>query len=55
MLFEIERDFGGLCFGEWLFGTDELTVWKLTDDVRVFAKNDAALKTAVAALRFSDP
>jgi len=36
---------------ECVWQNDELTVWKSTDDVRVFAKNDAALKTAVAALQ----
>ncbi len=36
---------------ERVWQSDELTVWKSTDDVRVFAKNDAALKTAVAALQ----
>lgn len=36
---------------ERVWQSDELTVWKSTDDVRVFAKDDAALKTAVAALQ----
>lgn len=36
---------------ESVWQSDALTVWKSTDDVRVFAKNDAALKIAVAALQ----
>jgi hypothetical protein len=34
---------------ESVWQSDELTVWKSTDDVRVFAKTDAALEKAVAA------
>lgn len=36
---------------ERVWQSDKLTVWKSTHDVRVFAKSDAALKKAVAALR----
>lgn len=35
---------------ESVWQSDELTVWKSTDDVRVFAKTDAALEKAVAAV-----
>jgi hypothetical protein len=36
---------------ERVWQTDELTVWKSTDDVRVFAKSAAALEKALAAVR----
>jgi hypothetical protein len=36
---------------ERVWQSDQLTVWRSTDDVRVFATTDAALKQAVAALR----
>lgn len=35
---------------ERVWQSDKLTVWKSTDDVRVFAKTDAALKKAVATI-----
>jgi len=35
---------------ERVWQSADLTVWRSTDDVRVFAKTDAALKKAVAAL-----
>lgn len=38
---------------ERVWQSDKLTVWKSTDDVRVFAKNAAQLKKAVAAVEGS--
>lgn len=35
---------------ERVWQSDKLTVWKSTNDVRVFAKTDAALKKAVATI-----